>query len=238
MLKKAKAEARADTSSAKDRAQSMLDSSRQIWLAGLGAFARAKGEGAKVFDTLVKQGQSLEGARSPAAPTAAAARDAAAEGAARVQTMAGDTWDKLEQVFEDRVARALSRLGVHTQSDVEQLSERVDAWPGPSTTSSSPGRPPRGAAHARRRRSAPSTPREAATPAAKGGADVGGAVPREPPARACAPRARRRRRAGEAVAWCASPRASADHRAVVRGSRPRGRARRRLAIRGSGSRPA
>jgi poly(hydroxyalkanoate) granule-associated protein len=128
MLKKAKAEARADTSSAKDRAQSMLDSSRQIWLAGLGAFARAKGEGRKVFDTLVKQGESLEKeTRSAAASTAAAAREAAAEGAARVQTIAGDTWDKLEKVFEDRVAKALARLGVHTQSDVGQLSQRVDA---------------------------------------------------------------------------------------------------------------
>ena len=35
--------------------------------------------------------------------------------------MAGGTWDKLEQVFEDRVARALSKLGVHTQADVERL---------------------------------------------------------------------------------------------------------------------
>jgi cell division septum initiation protein DivIVA len=41
--------------------------------------------------------------------------------------MAGGTWDKLEKVFEDRVARALSRLGVHTQTDVERLSARVDA---------------------------------------------------------------------------------------------------------------
>ena len=41
--------------------------------------------------------------------------------------MAGGTWDKLEQVFEDRVARALSKLGVHTQNDVAQLAERVDA---------------------------------------------------------------------------------------------------------------
>ena len=41
--------------------------------------------------------------------------------------MAGGTWDKLEQVFEDRVARALSKLGVYTQSDVEKLSDRVDA---------------------------------------------------------------------------------------------------------------
>ena len=40
--------------------------------------------------------------------------------------MAGGTWDKLEQVFEDRVARALSKLGVYSQKDVERLAERVD----------------------------------------------------------------------------------------------------------------
>ena len=48
--------------------------------------------------------------------------------------MAGGTWDKLEQVFEDRVARALSKLGVHTQDDVERLSQRVDALPRRSTS--------------------------------------------------------------------------------------------------------
>ena len=41
--------------------------------------------------------------------------------------MAGETWDKLEQVFEDRVARALGRLGVYSAKDVEKLAQRVDA---------------------------------------------------------------------------------------------------------------
>lgn len=40
--------------------------------------------------------------------------------------MAGGTWDKLEQVFEDRVAKALSKLGVYTQNDVQRLAARVD----------------------------------------------------------------------------------------------------------------
>ena len=51
----------------------------------------------------------------------------AAQKAKEMQAMAGGTWDKLEQVFEDRVARALSKLGVHTQADVERLSQRVEA---------------------------------------------------------------------------------------------------------------
>ena len=40
--------------------------------------------------------------------------------------MAGGTWDKLEQVFEARVERALSKLGVYTQNDVQRLAQRVD----------------------------------------------------------------------------------------------------------------
>jgi poly(hydroxyalkanoate) granule-associated protein len=129
MLKKMKAEAAAaPEGESKDLAQSVLDSSRQIWLAGLGAFARAQAEGQKVFESLVKQGESLETKTKQAAmDTAAAARGAAKAKAKEVQAMAGGTWDKLEQVFEDRVARALSKLGVHTQSDVERLAERVDA---------------------------------------------------------------------------------------------------------------
>ena len=108
-------------------AQAILKSSHQIWLAGLGAFARTQQEGMKVFDTLVKQGETLESkTRHAAATTAGAAREAAKAKAKEMQAMAGGTWDKLEQVFEDRVARALGHLGVHTAADVKQLTERVN----------------------------------------------------------------------------------------------------------------
>jgi poly(hydroxyalkanoate) granule-associated protein len=129
MLKKMKAGAEETASGdSKDLAQSVLDSSRQIWLAGLGAFARAQAEGQKLFETLVKQGEALESKTKQAAmDTAAAARGAARAKAKEVQAKAGGTWDKLEQVFEDRVARALAKLGVHTHSDVERLAQRVDA---------------------------------------------------------------------------------------------------------------
>jgi poly(hydroxyalkanoate) granule-associated protein len=142
MLKAAKAKAKAESAGTKaestsgasshegmaDLPKAVLDSSRQIWLAGLGAFSKAQAGGMKVFDTLVQQGEVLEKkTRHVAADAAAAARGAAKAKAKEVQAMAGGTWDKLEQVFEDRVARALSKLGVHTQSDVERLAERVDA---------------------------------------------------------------------------------------------------------------
>ena len=132
MLKKAKAsasaQAGADAEGVRDMPKAVLDSSRQIWLAGLGAFSRAQAEGTKLFDALVRQGESIEArTRRVAADKAVAARDAAQAKAKEMQKMAGGTWDKLEKVFEDRVARALSRLGVHTQKDVEKLAARVDA---------------------------------------------------------------------------------------------------------------
>jgi poly(hydroxyalkanoate) granule-associated protein len=117
----------AGAESAKDLSQSVLNSSHQIWLAGLGAFSRAQAEGMKVFETLVRQGERLEEmTRRAASDTAAAARGAARAKAKEMQQMAGGTWDKLEQVFEDRVERALSKLGVYTQNDVQRLAARVD----------------------------------------------------------------------------------------------------------------
>jgi poly(hydroxyalkanoate) granule-associated protein len=130
MLKKAKAEAQGSRKQGGgDRGipKAVLESSHQIWLAGLGAFAKAQQGGKQVFDMLVKQGEILEAkTRSAASQTADAAREAAKAKAREMQTMAGGTWDKLEQVFEDRVSRALARLGVYTSSDVEKLSERVN----------------------------------------------------------------------------------------------------------------
>ena len=136
MLKKAKAEQAAGEAGAakdtakgttRDAAQGVLDSSHQIWLAGLGAFSQAKQEGTKLFETLVKQGEQLQDrTKRVATETAAAARGAATAKAKEMQQIAGGTWDKLEQVFEDRVAKALSKLGVYTQNDVQRLAARVD----------------------------------------------------------------------------------------------------------------
>ena len=129
MLKKAReSKDEPGTADVKELSKSVLESSRQIWLAGLGAFSRAQAEGMKVFESLVKQGEAVETkTRHAASHTATVARTAAQAKAKEMQQMAGGTWDKLEKVFEDRVARALSRLGVHTRNDVDRLAARVDA---------------------------------------------------------------------------------------------------------------
>src|ERR1044071_3337812 len=115
MLKKAKAEserAKAEDektqeqnratagTKTKDIADTIFKSSHSIWLAGLGAFAKAQQEGTKVFEALVRQGEQLEQkTRQTATDRATAARDAAMSKAKEMQQVAGGTWDKLEQVF-------------------------------------------------------------------------------------------------------------------------------------------
>ena len=127
MLKKAR-EAAAGNQGGEGKDESASDSSRNIWLAGLGAFSRAQAEGMRMFENLVKQGEALESkTRKAASDTAAAARGAAKAKVREVKDGVGGTWDKLEQVFEARVARALTKLGVHSAADVERLSQRVDA---------------------------------------------------------------------------------------------------------------
>jgi poly(hydroxyalkanoate) granule-associated protein len=170
MLKKAKAGATGEQAGeAKDISQAVLDSSRQIWLAGLGAFARAQAEGTKVFETLVKQGESLESkTRKAASDTAALARGAATAKVKEVKKGVGGTWDKLEQVFEDRVERALSKLGVYTQNDVERLTERVDVLAEAvnelvKATGVEPGQGPKAAAAKKRRKAKGAASRVAKT---------------------------------------------------------------------------
>ncbi|MBL0124720.1 MAG: phasin family protein [Betaproteobacteria bacterium] len=103
-------------------AKQVLDSAQQIWLAGLGAFSKAQDEGKKVFDTLVKQGEQIEQrTRTVAEATIETARDQAS----KTLQMATGKFDKLEQVFENRVHSSLNRLGVLTSKDVEALSKQV-----------------------------------------------------------------------------------------------------------------
>ena len=103
-------------------AKQVMDSAQQIWLAGLGAFAKAKAEGGKVFDTLVKQGEQIE---KHTRTVAEATIETAKEQASKTIGMASGKFDKLEQVFEDRVHKSLNRLGVLTSKDVEALSAQV-----------------------------------------------------------------------------------------------------------------
>ena len=103
------------------------ESAQQIWLAGLGAFSKAQAEGGKVFETLVKEGLSIQRkTQSAAEGKISEATSKMANMATDIQSRAGHQWDKLENIFEERVAKALKKLGVPSARDVDTLAARID----------------------------------------------------------------------------------------------------------------
>lgn len=112
---------------AEQLSRGLAESAQQIWLAGVGAFQRAQHEGSKLFDALVKEGSTFETTtRKIATGGVDAVRDAVEERVGTVRERAVDTWDRLEKVFEERVQRALTRLGVPSREDLVELTTRVD----------------------------------------------------------------------------------------------------------------
>jgi len=108
-------------------ANAVRDSAQQIWQAGLGAFHRAQAEGSKAFEALVKEGITLQ------RKTQSAAEEKIAEATSKISSVATDMsakatgqWDRLETIFEDRVAKALGKLGVPSAKDINALVARVD----------------------------------------------------------------------------------------------------------------
>jgi poly(hydroxyalkanoate) granule-associated protein len=108
-------------------AGAVKDSAQQIWLAGMGAFSKAQEEGGKVFEALVKEGMSLQ------KKTQGLAEEKISEVTGKMTAMAdtvtnkaGQNWDKLEAIFEQRTAKAMNKLGVPTAKDVAALTQRVD----------------------------------------------------------------------------------------------------------------
>ena len=137
-LHKSTDQTQAHTATGAQLASSVKDSAQQIWLAGLGAFSKAQAEGGKVFETLVKDGMGLQ------RKTQAAAEEKISEATSKMTNMANGIsakatgvatditakatgqWDKLENIFEERVAKALSKMGMPTAKEVQALAKRVD----------------------------------------------------------------------------------------------------------------
>jgi poly(hydroxyalkanoate) granule-associated protein len=108
-------------------AQTIKDSAQQIWLAGMGAFAKAQAEGSQAFEKLIKDGLSLQ------KKTQGMAEDKINEVTGKMTAMAGEVtakagqhWDKLESIFEQRTAKAMGRLGVPSGKDIDALKARID----------------------------------------------------------------------------------------------------------------
>ncbi len=119
-------------------AATVKESAQQIWLAGLGAFAKAQEEGSKAFEALVHEGSTLQRKTQTVAEEklGAATTHLAAQLAARmaevghkveeVSAKATGQWGRLETIFEQRVAQALVQLGVPQSAEVRELNARIE----------------------------------------------------------------------------------------------------------------
>ena len=80
-----------------------------------------------MFETLVKEGLSIQRkTQAVAEGKISEATNKMASMATDIQSKAGHQWDKLENIFEDRVAKALNKLGVPSAKDVDALIARID----------------------------------------------------------------------------------------------------------------
>jgi poly(hydroxyalkanoate) granule-associated protein len=119
-------------------------SASQIWLAGLGAYSKAQVEGTRLFNSLIEEGKRIQDCATKAAYQAQAdgvkffedlvkeggkvqqrAARAASHSITDARATASGIWDRLENVFEDRVAQALHSLNVPTKREIEALGKRV-----------------------------------------------------------------------------------------------------------------
>ena len=95
------------------------ESVHKIWLAGLGALAATEEEGTKIFNTLVKKGESYE----------ARGKNEAAKVKAKVESSVGkaeSSWEKLGEAFDEKVSAAIKRLGVPSRDEITTLTKRVE----------------------------------------------------------------------------------------------------------------
>jgi poly(hydroxyalkanoate) granule-associated protein len=149
-----------------DTAQAAAAPSHEVWLAGLGALAQAQAQGTKAFEALVSDGLAFQ------RKSQEQAQQRLQEATARLTNLAQDFGqqatvrvDKLEHVFEERVAKALHRLGMPTLQDMQVLQARIHALE--EQLAQSLGTPPASAKAARPAAAKKAPAKKAASPAAK-----------------------------------------------------------------------
>ncbi len=106
----------------------VMESAQQIWLAGLGALSRTQQEGSKFFDTLVEEGSKVqEKTRAYTREQIKQAREQAEPWIDEARRRTNDALGKLEKAFDERITRAVQRLGMPSRKDFDDLSARIDA---------------------------------------------------------------------------------------------------------------
>ncbi|RMI09719.1 MAG: hypothetical protein D6681_06840 [Calditrichaeota bacterium] len=99
--------------------EEIADTTRKIFLAGLGAFATIEEEGSKLFGELVKKGQELV---EKGETVEKKGMDYVRETVEEVRTKA----DTTVKAVEEKVHSLLGTLGLSDRDEVRELSEKVE----------------------------------------------------------------------------------------------------------------
>ena len=141
----------------------VVGSAQQIWQAGLGAFARAQQEGSDLFDKLVRDGVDLqELTQRLAGDRVSDVAERAGRLAESVGRQASGSWDKIEKLFEERVARSLRALGVPSHAELDALRREVAELKAAYAAGSTPPKPARRKVAAKPAAAAKATPKAGA----------------------------------------------------------------------------
>lgn len=108
----------------------IIDTGQQIWLAGLGAVARAQREGPKLFEALVMEGSDFQELQRDNLQERTTdiwndLRSKLDTRTAGVRGKATETIDNLEGILQARVLKALQQLGVPTSHEIDALARKV-----------------------------------------------------------------------------------------------------------------
>lgn len=90
---------------------------RNLWLAGLGAFAKAQALGAQTYAALVRQGTQVE-------------TQAIKVAGEKIEQAVADTrkrWSVVRETIEQTAKRSLAKLDIAGSADIDALVARIDA---------------------------------------------------------------------------------------------------------------
>lgn len=93
----------------------LRETGRNVWLAGLGVFARAEEEGRDLFDHLVERGRKFETRQFKSLDRSVA----------RTSDQLKEWGDRVQGTVQDGLQGFLHRVGLPSRDDLDHLSSRI-----------------------------------------------------------------------------------------------------------------
>lgn len=101
----------------------VIERSKDIWLAGLGAFATVEEEGSKLFNNLVEKGKEREDKGKKQLDKVYKEVE---EGRKDIREEVSERVEKAMKTLEEKFEGVLDRMGIPTSKEVHDLIEKVD----------------------------------------------------------------------------------------------------------------